>query len=77
MLPHAPDAWYVEDSVKSGYDVSVTPPYFYKPKPLRTLVEIRADILALEKETGGVLGKIIGGEKHDPAQRPADHQNAG
>ena len=59
VLPHAPDAWYVPDSVKTGYEVSFTR-YFYKPQPLRTLEEIRADILALEKETEGLLGEIIG-----------------
>ncbi|MCL4848149.1 MAG: hypothetical protein KJ066_16530 [Acidobacteria bacterium] len=35
-------------------------PYFYKPQPLRSLEEIRADILALEKETKGLLAEIIG-----------------
>lgn len=35
--------------------------YLYKPQPLRTLDEIRADILALEKETEGLLGEIVGG----------------
>ena len=60
VLPHAADAWYVPDSVKTGYEVSFTR-YFYKPQPLRTLEEIRADILALEKETEGLLGEIIGG----------------
>ncbi|MDW7761889.1 MAG: class I SAM-dependent DNA methyltransferase [Acidobacteriota bacterium] len=59
VLPHAPDAWYVPDSIKTGYEISFTR-YFYKPKPLRTLEEIRADILALEKETEGLLGEIIG-----------------
>jgi len=59
VLPHAPDAWYVPDSVKTGYEISFTR-YFYKSKPLRTLEEIRADILALEKETEGLLGEIIG-----------------
>ncbi|HOW50114.1 MAG TPA: class I SAM-dependent DNA methyltransferase, partial [Rubrivivax sp.] len=59
VLPHAPDAWYVPDSVKTGYEISFTR-YFYKPQPLRTLEEIRADILALEKETEGLLGEIIG-----------------
>ncbi|HQU49762.1 MAG TPA: class I SAM-dependent DNA methyltransferase [Casimicrobiaceae bacterium] len=59
VLPHAPDAWYVPDSVKAGYEISFTR-YFYKPQPLRTLEEIRADILALEKETEGLLGEIIG-----------------
>jgi type I restriction enzyme M protein len=62
VLPHAPDAWYVPDSVKTGYEISFTR-YFYKPQPLRTLEEIRADILALEKETEGLLGEIIGGSK--------------
>jgi type I restriction enzyme M protein len=61
VLPHAADAWYVPDSVKTGYEVSFTR-YFYKPKPLRTLEEIRADILALEKETEGLLDEIIGRE---------------
>jgi len=60
VLPHAPDAWYAPESVKTGYEVSFTR-YFYKPQPLRTLEEIRADILALEKETGGLLGEIVGG----------------
>ncbi|MGE0824196.1 MAG: N-6 DNA methylase [Candidatus Binatia bacterium] len=60
VLPHAADAWYMPDSVKTGYEISFTR-YFYKPQPLRTLEEIRADILALEKETEGLLGEIIGG----------------
>ena len=62
VLPHASDAWYVPGSVSTGYEVSFTR-YFYKPQPLRTLEEIRADILALEKETDGLLGEIIGGAK--------------
>lgn len=61
VLPHATDAWYVADSVKTGYEVSFTR-HFYKPQPLRTLEEIRADILALEQETEGLLGQIVGGE---------------
>ena len=59
VLPHAADAWYQPDSVKVGYEVSFTR-YFYKPQPLRTLADIRADILSLEKETEGLLGEIIG-----------------
>ena len=62
VLPHAVDAWFVEDSVKTGYEISFTR-YFYKPLPLRTLEKIRADILALEKETEGLLGEIIGGPR--------------
>ena len=58
VLPYAPDAWYVPDSVKTGYEISFTR-HFYKPQPLRPLEEIRADILALERETEGLLGEIV------------------
>ena len=58
VLPYAADAWYRPDSVKIGYEVSFTR-YFYKPQPMRTLGEIRADILALEKETEGLLDEIL------------------
>ena len=60
VLPYAEDAWYDPASVKTGYEISFTR-YFYKPQPLRTLEEIRADILALEKETEGLLAAIVGG----------------
>ena len=33
----------------------------YKPQPQRLLKEIRADILALEQETEGLLAEIVGG----------------
>ena len=59
VLPYAADAWYAQGSVKTGYEISFTR-YFYKPKPQRSLKEIRADILALERETKGLLGEIIG-----------------
>ncbi|WP_218185073.1 hypothetical protein [Methanogenium cariaci] len=56
VLPYAPpDAWYTEESVKTGYEISFTR-YFYKPKPMRSLEEIRADILAVRKEGEGVIG---------------------
>ncbi len=58
VLPYAPDAWYQSDSVRIGYEISFTR-YFYKPQPMRTLAEIRAEILALEKETEGLLGEIV------------------
>ena len=60
VLPHAPDAWYNADSVKVGYEISFTR-YFYKPKPMRSLKEIRADILALQRESEGLLEEIMGG----------------
>ncbi|KUL01427.1 MAG: Type I restriction-modification system specificity subunit, partial [Methanomicrobiales archaeon 53_19] len=60
VLPHAPDAWFDESSVKIGYEISFNR-YFYKPQPMRTLEEIRADILAVRKESEGLLDEIVGG----------------
>ena len=60
VLPYAPDAWYTRESVKVGYEISFTR-HFYKPQPMRSLEEIRADILALERETEGLLSEIVGG----------------
>ena len=62
VLPYAPDAWYQPDSVKIGYEISFTR-YFYKPQPMRSLEEIRGDILALERETEGLMDEIIGNRK--------------
>ena len=59
VLPFSPDAWYVAESAKVGYEVSFTR-HFYKPQPQRPLEEIRADILALELETEGLLTEIVG-----------------
>jgi len=60
VLPYTPDAWIDESRTKIGYEVSFTR-HFYKPQPLRTLAEISADILALEKETEDLLGEIVKG----------------
>ena len=60
VLPYAPDAWYDPDSVKVGYEINFNR-YFYKPKALRTLEEIRADLLAVEKEAEGVLAELFRG----------------
>ena len=58
VMPFAPDAWYAPDSVKVGYEISFTR-HFYKPQSLRPLEDIRADILALERETEGMLEEIL------------------
>ena len=69
VLPYAADAWYQPDSVKIGYEISFNR-YFYKPQPMRTLEEIRADILALEKETAGLLDDVfVGGTLSMATQR--------
>jgi hypothetical protein len=59
-LPYTPGAWIDGSATKIGYEISFTR-HFYKPQPLRSLEEISADILALEKETEGLLGEIVKG----------------
>ena len=59
VLPYAADAWYIAKSVKIGYEISFNR-YFHKPEPMRTLDEIGDDILAVERETEGLLLEILG-----------------
>lgn len=58
VLPHVPDAWMDRNRDKVGYEISFTK-YFYEYQPLRSLEEIKADILKLEAETEGLLGEIL------------------
>lgn len=59
VAPYVPDAWIDHDKTVIGYEISFTK-HFYKYQPLRSLDEIRADILALEAETDGLLKQIVG-----------------
>ena len=59
VLPYAKDAWYDGKSIKIGYEISFNK-YFYKPKPMRSLEEIQADILELSKESETLLREIFG-----------------
>jgi type I restriction enzyme M protein len=74
VLPYTLDAWIDEAKTQIGYEISFTR-HFYKPQPLRTLEEIRADILALEKETEGLLSEIIGEGPGDFASKGSLAQN--
>ena len=58
VLPYAPDAWYSPAQVKIGYEISFTR-HFYKPSQMRSLEEIRQDIIQLEKESEGLLEGIL------------------
>jgi type I restriction enzyme M protein len=60
VRPHVPDAWIDPDGTKIGYEISFTR-HFYRPKPLRTLEEIRADILAVRNEAEGLLDELVQG----------------
>ncbi|TAW67590.1 SAM-dependent DNA methyltransferase [Rhizobium ruizarguesonis] len=59
VLPHGTDAWIDGEKTEIGYEISFAR-YFYKPTPLRSLGDIRADILKLEQQTEGLLQKIVG-----------------
>jgi len=59
VLPYTPDAWIDGSKTQIGYEISFTK-HFYKPIPMRTLEEIKADIFAIEQETDGLLGEIVG-----------------
>ncbi len=58
VLPHLTDAWIDHSKTKIGYEINFTK-YFYKYKPLRSLEEIRKDIMKLEEETKNSLKLII------------------
>jgi type I restriction enzyme M protein len=47
VKPHLPKAWIDENKTKTGYEINFTK-YFYEFEPLRSLSEIKTDILALE-----------------------------
>ncbi|MGW6682193.1 type I restriction-modification system subunit M [[Kitasatospora] papulosa] len=60
VLPYAADAWINESATKKGYEISFTR-HFYRPPVLRSLEEIRAEIVALEKANEGLIGDLFGG----------------
>ena len=58
VKPHLPDAWIDYNKTKIGYEINFTK-YFYEFKPLRSLEEIKADILALEKSSEKELKELF------------------
>lgn len=60
IQPYVPDAWVDEKSIKLGYELSFTK-YFYRPIELRNAKDIIADVIAIEKNTDGLLSSIVGG----------------
>ena len=58
VLPYAPDAWYRPDSVKTGYEINFTR-HFYKPKPMRSMAEIRGDILTTRRQADMLLASLV------------------
>lgn len=58
VLPHVPDAWMDHSKDKIGYEINFTK-YFYQFTPLRSLEDVKADILALEEQTEGLFKEIL------------------
>ncbi|WP_347840005.1 class I SAM-dependent DNA methyltransferase [uncultured Draconibacterium sp.] len=58
VKPHVDEAWIDLDKTKIGYEISFNK-YFYQHKPLRSLEEVSAEILNLEKENEGLIMDIL------------------
>lgn len=58
VRPHVDEAWIAIDKTVIGYEISFNK-YFYQHKPLRSLKEVTAEILALEAETDGLLKQLV------------------
>ena len=58
VKPHVAEAWINLEATKIGYEISFNK-YFYRHKPLRSIEEVTADILALENESDGLIREIL------------------
>ena len=58
VKPHVDEAWINLDATKIGYEISFNK-YFYQHKPLRSIEEVTADILALENQSDGLIAEIL------------------
>ena len=56
VRPYTPEVVFGEPTI--GYELSFTK-YFYKPVELRSLKDIKNDIMKLEKQTEGALAEIL------------------
>lgn len=57
VLPFAPDARWDEDAAKIGYELPITR-LFFKPKPVRPLEEIDADVARLMTDLGAKFKEV-------------------
>ena len=58
VLPFTPEAWYNPAKIDVGYQFSFAR-HFFKPQPLPPPMELRADILALERGMAWLLAEIV------------------
>ncbi len=59
VKPHLPESWMDRNKDNVGYEINFTK-YFYKYKPLRSLEDLTKELLDLEKESDGIMNKLIG-----------------
>jgi len=58
VKPNLPDSWVDDSKTKIGYEINFTK-YFYEFKPLRSLADIKAEILKLEETTIELEKKVL------------------
>jgi len=58
VKPHLPESWMDRSKDSVGYEINFTK-YFYQYKPLRSLEELTKELLDLEKESDGLMKKLI------------------
>jgi type I restriction enzyme M protein len=58
VKPNLPDSWVDDSKTKIGYEINFTK-YFYEFKPLRSLADIKAEILKLEETTVELEKKVL------------------
>lgn len=58
MPPHVPGAWIDRSRTQIGYEISFTR-HFYEPTPLRSLEEIKTELMGLRAEAEGLLDEIV------------------
>ncbi len=59
VKPHLPESWMDRSKDSVGYEINFTK-YFYQYKPLRSLSDLTKELLELEKESDGLMNKLIG-----------------
>ena len=56
--PHVPESWIDRKKDKVGYEINFNR-YFYQYTPLRSLIEITDEFLALERKSEGLLNEVL------------------
>ena len=59
VKPHLPESFTDRSKDSVGYEINFTK-YFYQYKPLRSLSDLTKELLDLEKESDGLMNKLIG-----------------